>query len=505
MRDITERKREDSVRLARLRLMEFADNHTLEELLQATLDEAEALTGSLIGFYHFVDPDQTSLLLQSWSTRTLREMCAAEGKGLHYDVKEAGVWVDCVHQRKPVIHNDYSALTHRRGMPIGHAKVTRELVVPVFRSDRIVAILGVGNKPVNYVQSDVEIVSLLADLAWDIAERKLADENLRRSEAKFLDLYENAPCAYLSVGTDAIIRLCNRRAGELLGYSREELIGKPVLELYADRPEGKEKAEHIFKRFLVGEPIADKELQMQKADGSPLWISLTVNGVRDSGGHLAESRSMVLDISDRKRAEEAQHRLTRELRAISNCNQTLLRAVDEQTLVDDICRIICDEVGYRLAWVGYAENDDAKTIRPVARAGFDSEYVADANLSWADDTERGQGPAGTVIRSGEIVCVQDFTTEPKMAPWRESALQRGYRSGLALPLKDENAKAVWGTPGLSLGIQRDNSDRNPAHGGTGRRLGVRHCGVANSRGAQPCGRSVNRERGTIPPNRGYGY
>jgi PAS domain S-box-containing protein len=338
-----------------------------------------------------------------------------------------------------VIHNDYSALAHRKGMPIGHAKVARELVVPVFRGDRIVAILGVGNKPVDYVQRDVEIVSLLADLAWDIAERKLADQDLRRSEAKLLDLYENAPCAYLSVGPDAVIKLCNQRAAQLLGYSREELIGKPVLELYVDQPEGKEKADQIFKRFLAGEPIADEELQMQKADGSPLWISLTVNGVRDSDGHLVESRSMVLDISERKQAEEVHRRLTRELRAISNCNQTLLRAVDEQTLVNDICRIICDEAGYRLAWVGYAEDDEDKTIRPVAWAGFDSGYVADAKLSWADDTERGQGPAGTVIRSGEIVCVQDFTTELQMALWRDSALKRGYRSGIALPLKDEHA------------------------------------------------------------------
>lgn len=440
VRDITKRKQEENVRLARLRLMEFADSHTLEELLQATLDEAEALTGSLIGFCHFVDADQRTLWLQSWSTRTLREMCTAEGKGLHYNINEAGVWVDCVYERKPVIHNDYSALPHRRGMPIGHAKVTREMVVPVFRSDRIVAILGVGNKPVDYVQSDVEIVSLLADLAWDIADRKLVYENLHRSEAKFLDLYENAPCAYLSVGTDAIIRLCNRRAGELLGYSREELIGKPVLELYADQPEGKEKAGKVLKRFLAGETIADEELLMRKADGSPVWISLTVNGIRDSHGHLVGSRSMVLDISDRKRTEEAQRRLTRELRAISECNQTLLRADDEQTLLNEICRIICDEAGYRLAWVGHAENDDAKTIRPVAWAGFDSGYIADAKLSWAEDTDRGRGPAGAAIRSGEIVYVQDFTTEPLIAPWRESALQRGYRSSIALPLKDECAK-----------------------------------------------------------------
>jgi DNA-binding response OmpR family regulator len=66
-------------------------------------------------------------------------------------------------------------------------------------------------------------------------------------------------------------------------------------------------------------------------------------------------------------SEETLHRLNRKLRAISNCNQALLRAVDEQALLNDVCRIICDEAGYRMAWVGYAEHDDAKTIRPVRR------------------------------------------------------------------------------------------------------------------------------------------
>jgi PAS domain S-box-containing protein len=439
-RDITERKREEAIMQARLRLAEYATSHSLDELLQATLDEVEVLTDSLIGFYHFLDADQRTLRLQAWSTRTLREMCTAEGKGLHYHIDEAGVWVDCVHQRKPVIHNDYSSLPHRRGMPPGHAKVIRELVVPVFRGDRIVAILGVGNKPVDYDARDIETVSLMADLAWDIAERKRADENLRRSEAKFLDLYENAPCAYFSVGTDAVISLCNRRAGELLGYSREELIGKPVFELYADNSEGKEKAGKVFKRFLAGEPIADEELQMQRADGSTVWISLTVNGIRDFDGRLIQSRSMVLDISERRRAEEALRRLNRELRAVSTCNQILLRAVDEQTLVNDICRIICEEAGYRLAWVAYAEDDIAKTLRPVAWAGSHSDYVANAKLTWAHDTERGRGPAGTAIRSGETIYVQDIATDPRMAPWREDALQYGYRSGIALPLKEESAK-----------------------------------------------------------------
>ena len=77
-------------------------------------------------------------------------------KGSHYDVAQAGAWVDCLHERGPVIHNDYASLPHRKGMPEGHAPVVREVVVPIFRGNLIKAIIGVGNKAADYDQSDIE-------------------------------------------------------------------------------------------------------------------------------------------------------------------------------------------------------------------------------------------------------------------------------------------------------------------------------------------------------------
>jgi signal transduction histidine kinase/HPt (histidine-containing phosphotransfer) domain-containing protein/DNA-binding NarL/FixJ family response regulator len=136
--------------------------------------------------------------------------------------------------------------------------------------------------------------------------------------------------------------------------------------------------------------------------------------------------------------EEVLHRLNRELRAISSCNQTLMRAEDEPTLIKDICRIVSDEAGYRMAWVGYVDNDEARSIRPIAWAGAETGYLEQARISWAD-TERGGGPSGAVVRTGESACIQDFASDPQAAPWRDAAMQRGYRSSIALPLKDESA------------------------------------------------------------------
>jgi PAS domain S-box-containing protein len=184
--DITERRqaeeglaRINTVNLARLALIEYSYHHDVDELLEECVNVAERLTGSIIGFIHFVDDDQQALVLQNWSTQTRNAFCRAEAEGMHCAIAEAGVWADCVHQRKPVIHNDYNALTHKKGLPEGHAPLERELVVPVLSGGNIKAILGVGNKQSDYNDDDVEALSLIASLAWEIVERKNARDELR--------------------------------------------------------------------------------------------------------------------------------------------------------------------------------------------------------------------------------------------------------------------------------------------------------------------------------------
>lgn len=169
---------EEKIIDATIKIFDYANNHSLDDLLEETLNEVEELTGSKIGFYHFVDDNQESLTLQNWSTKTKEVFCKAKAKGMHYDISKAGVWVDCVRQRKPVIHNDYASLKDKKGMPEGHATVVRELVVPVMRGSKVLAILGTGNKPTEYNENDIKIVSMFADLAWGIAELKRTEEKL---------------------------------------------------------------------------------------------------------------------------------------------------------------------------------------------------------------------------------------------------------------------------------------------------------------------------------------
>lgn len=177
--DISDRKRSEDLMSVRLTLMEYAATHSLEELLQKTLDEVGRISNSPIGFYHFVHEDQKTLSLQAWSTRTLQEFCKADAKGFHYSIDQAGVWVDCVREKRAVIHNDYPSLPHRKGLPPGHAPVIREMVVPVIRNNKIKAILGVGNKPIPYTEKDLQTVSYLADVCWHIVEEKKMEQQLQ--------------------------------------------------------------------------------------------------------------------------------------------------------------------------------------------------------------------------------------------------------------------------------------------------------------------------------------
>ena len=186
--DITSRKLIELINLSRFHLVQFAQTHSLDELLEETLNEAEKLTDSSIGFIHFMDENEEYLTLQGWSNQTKARFCNAEGKGSHYSLDKAGVWADCARLRTAVIHNDYASLPNRQGMPEGHAELIRELVVPIFRGNQVKAILGVGNKPTDYLQQDIETISMLAELAWDVSEMKKVEEALKESESRLRDL-----------------------------------------------------------------------------------------------------------------------------------------------------------------------------------------------------------------------------------------------------------------------------------------------------------------------------
>lgn len=138
-----------------------------------------------------------------------------------------------------------------------------------------------------------------------------------------------------------------------------------------------------------------------------------------------------------KLEETALARATRSLKMMNACNSVVMLAKEEYQLLQDVCRAIVEVGGHKLAWVGYAQHDEKKSVKPVALAGTDGDYVDHADISW-EDTERGRGPTGTVIRTGNPVIVRDTRTEPGFDPWRYRAIEMGFRSSGTFPLKNES-------------------------------------------------------------------
>ncbi|MBW4646116.1 MAG: response regulator [Goleter apudmare HA4340-LM2] len=126
-------------------------------------------------------------------------------------------------------------------------------------------------------------------------------------------------------------------------------------------------------------------------------------------------------------------RVNRTLQALSSCNQILVRTQEESDLLHQICKIIVEVGGYRLAWAGFVEHDAQKTIRPVAQAGYEDGYLQSLNLTWAN-TIPGQSPSGTAIRTGKPCIIQNILTDPNYEIWRCQAVKQGYAASLALPL-----------------------------------------------------------------------
>src|SRR5271165_517747 len=303
-------------------------------------------------------------------------------------------------------------------------------------TDRLVHGLGLSNTHLLKVSEakGILFISLSTLLMYVLVEKALRQRH--SLEAAYWQLVETAQEGVWSVDAEGKTVFANENMAAILGTSRGEMIGKSILPFVPQ-----EKKDELLNRLLRRERGLQEhyEFAFLRSDGAQVWTLLRVSPVIRHGQHTG-SLALVSDITERKQAEEALRRLNRELRAVSNCNQVLLHATDEQSLLEEICRIVCEEAGYRMAFVAYAEHDDAKSVRPVAWTGAEQGFLANLGITWAD-TERGCGPTGMAIRSGKSCCIQDFAMDPRLAPWRESLLQGGFRSGIALPLKDENDDA----------------------------------------------------------------
>jgi len=259
---------------------------------------------------------------------------------------------------------------------------------------------------------------------------RTAEAVLRESSPRFRVAFETIPeGAAITLLEDGLVIDVNSGFSDITGYAQGEVVGKSTLAvpLWHDPKERLRFVDTVTAKGVVH----NLEVKLRHKDGRTIIASL-------SGRILRSKEESFLftffkDVTAQKRAEESLLRLNRALRVLTSCNEVLVRAENETNLLHDICRVIIDEGGYHFAWVGYAENDEDRTVRPVSYAGHEDGYLATLNISWAD-TVRGHGPTGTAIRTGRPSYINDLQNETTFAIWRDEASRRSYRSSLAIPL-----------------------------------------------------------------------
>lgn len=276
--------------------------------------------------------------------------------------------------------------------------------------DQFMAMNAVKIGAHDYLVKGIITPSALRRVLLYTLNRQVLTESLTENLEKFRAIIENEQNGLLIVDNTGIIQFCNKTAARFFGKEPEDLIkqefGIPVV---PDETSQVNIGSLILE--LKSQPIVWQKRQ-----------AFLIN-LYDITEHLA--------IEERIKAQN------RAYRTLLRANEALIRIEDEQKLLDDICYIVVQEGGYYLAWIGVAEHDRFKSVRPVAFAGPAQDYLKEIKISWAKN-KYGMGPTGKAIRSGQPVVVQNFKNDSSVAPWHHAAQKFNILSSIALPLKVEN-------------------------------------------------------------------
>jgi diguanylate cyclase (GGDEF)-like protein/PAS domain S-box-containing protein len=277
----------------------------------------------------------------------------------------------------------------------------------------------------------------------DIGERKRAEAKVYASEERLRLILGNALDAHVATDAGGRIIEWNRQAELIFGWPAGLAIGWQLDEtIIPSRCRDRHRhdiARAAMRKGKIGTISGRRqEILAMRRSGEEFPIELAIVPIEQEG-QLIFSAS-IRDITERRQAALESARINRALQILSRCNEAMTRAENERDLRLHICRLIIDIGGYCAAWIGYAQDDEARSIVPVAYAGGpdDIAYITGLKLSWSEDDPAGKGPGGRTIRSGSTVIIEDLERDHTVSLWRASAQQCGYHAAVCLPLRDKD-------------------------------------------------------------------
>ena len=348
--DITARKQADeeissaNARLAALWSVSSLSGVGLKGVSDHILESLTRMTRSDHGFYGFVDEDEQSMTLHSWSENATQD-CFVQDRPMHFSFAAAGVWGEAVRNRVPLIINDYAA-DHpaKKGLPRGHMPLNRLLVVPFFSHGKITAVAAVANRDAEYGQDDVAQINAFLSSVQAIVDRTQTEEELRKQKVMLQNLFEGSPEAIAIVDEQGRVLQVNKSFCDLFGYEWGAAKGRQINDLislgtYYDEAEK-------YSNVVLGKGnIVEIETVRHKNDGTPLNVALIGYPIVIDG-RIIGAYAIYRDITERKRTQESLLESEARFKALHNASFGGITIHDKGVILD--CNQgLSDITGYR--------------------------------------------------------------------------------------------------------------------------------------------------------------
>ncbi|MCF8262795.1 MAG: PAS domain S-box protein [Melioribacteraceae bacterium] len=377
-----------------------------KDLIQFALEETVKMTESTVGYFHLLNEDEQSLQLYIWSD-IVKEMCSTDIPS-HYPIQEAGIWADCVRDRKPVIHNNYKQLEEKKGLPEGHFPISSHMSVPIFEKDRIVAIIGVGNKSSDYDSDDARQVELYMSELWKMVTQQRTESKLKQSESKFEAIYNAANTGIVLTDQHGNIINCNKAfakiidkpLGKILNTNYATLLGeqsKKIKELVGDRDDPNEK------------PSINVDVEYIRPNGEKVWGEVIVSLIRNENGNILNFVAIITDITARKLADEALKDSEEKFRSLyQNATIGIYQSTPEGDLIMANPAML-SMLGYEtLEEIKNIKLEDPNGINPEKREEFKN-IISEEGIVYGfiDKWQRKDGTLITIQESARVVVSKD--------------------------------------------------------------------------------------------------